>query len=265
MPEQQALSFWQHLDDLRSVLFRIVSVILVAAIAAFCLMPMLFDNVLMAACHPDFISYRAFDAAAAACGLPPMGSFCIDIISTELTSQLMVQLSASCWTAFLVSFPIIIYLLWGFVEPALYPDEKKGIRKAFIFGNLMFYVGVAAAYFLVFPLTVRFLAEFTLSDSIRPMVTLDSYVEYFFTMMLIMGAVFELPLLAWLLGNIGILSRGFFSTYRRHAIVAILIIAAFITPTGDPFSLFIVFTPIYLLWELSASLVPATSSNHENS
>ena len=147
-------------------------------------------------------------------------------------------------------------MLWGFVAPALSDHEKRGITRAFIFGNIMFYLGVAVGYFLVFPLALRFLADYRLSDAIRPIVSLDSYMDNFFTLLLMMGAVFELPLLAWLLGKMGILTRGFFGRYRRHAIVALLIVAALITPTGDPFTLFIVFIPIYALWEMSARLVP---------
>lgn len=121
----------------------------------------------------------------------------------------------------------------------------------------MFYAGVATGYYLVFPLALRFLATYSLSDTITPMISLDSYMSNFFTLILLMGAVFELPLLAWLLGKMGFLTRGFFKKYRRHAIVALLIVAGFITPTGDPFTLFAVFIPIYALWELSARLVPA--------
>ena len=121
----------------------------------------------------------------------------------------------------------------------------------------MFYLGVATGYFLVFPLAVKFLAGYRLSDVIEPMVTLTSYMDNFFTLLLMMGAVFELPLVAWLLGKMGLLTRGFFSRYRRHAIVVLLIVAAIITPNGDPFTLFLFFIPIYALWEGSARLVPA--------
>ena len=128
----------------------------------------------------------------------------------------------------------------------------------------MFYLGVTVGYFLVFPLAVRFLSTYQLSENIRPIVSLDSYMDNFFTLLLMMGAVFELPLLAWVLGKMGMLTRGFFSTYRRHAVVVLLIIAALITPTGDPFTLFIVFIPIYTLWEASARLVPLSSSDSDN-
>ena len=252
--QSDSASFWDHLDALRSVLIRIIAVVIVAAVAAFGAMPWIFDNIIMAPCSPSFPAYSLFES------VPGMGGdFHVNIMSLELASQLFTHLSASCWVALIVTFPIIIYLLWGFVAPALYPEEKRGIRGAFVFGNVMFYLGVVVSYFLVFPIILRFLATYQLSSAIEPVVSLDSYMSNFFTMMLLMGAVFELPLLAWLLGKMGLLTRGFFTKYRRHAIVVLLIVAALITPTGDPFTLFIVFLPIYALWEASALLVPKAS------
>lgn len=254
-------SFWDHLDVLRGVLVRILVVTGVVAVGAFVCMPWIFDHVIMAPCQPDFPIYALFNKIA---GLADP-DFHVDVVSIELASQLFVHFSAACWTALIIAFPIIIFLLWGFISPALYPSEKRGIRKAFLFGNFMFYLGVAMGYFLVFPLAVRFLATYQLSDAIRPIVSLNSYMDNFFTLLLMMGAVFELPLLAWLLGKMGLLTRDFFGHYRRYAIVVLLIVAAIITPTGDPFTLFLVFLPIYALWEASARLVPpAEVIDHEN-
>ena len=120
----------------------------------------------------------------------------------------------------------------------------------------MFFLGVATGYFLVFPLTLRFLADYQLSSLIPNQISLDSYMDNFMMLILVMGIVFELPLVAWLLGKAGIVSRGLFNRYRRHAVVALLVAAAVITPTGDPFTLMVVFLPLYLLWELSALTLP---------
>lgn len=252
-------TFWDHLDALRGVLIRVAVVVAVLAVAAFCTMPWIFDNVVMAPCRPDFPFYRLLDSIA---GLNLLGlglggeAFELHPVSLELTSQFFTHMTASCWAAVVVGFPIIIYLLWGFVSPALYEHEKRGIRKAFVAGNAMFYLGVLTGYMMVFPLALRFLATYRLSNQIDAVVSLDSYMDNFFTLILVMGAVFELPLLAWLLGKMGFLTRGFFNRYRRHAIVVLLIVAGLITPTGDPFTLFAVFIPIYALWEFSARLVP---------
>lgn len=265
--EQHNMTFWDHLDDLRGVLARIAVVIAVLGAASFAFMPWIFDHVIMAPCSGNFITYRLFDRLAAAAGVSDLATdnaFSVDIVSLELTSQLFIHLSASCWTAVMAGFPVIIYLLWGFIAPGLYESERRQARRAFLFGNLMFYLGVACGYFMVFPLAVRFLADYQLSDAIRPIVSLDSYMDNFFMLLIMMGAVFELPLIAWLLGRMGILTRSFFATYRRHAIVALLILAAVITPTGDPFTLILTFIPIYALWELSARLVPAAPTKSES-
>ena len=138
---------------------------------------------------------------------------------------------------------------------AVPPRAARAVR-AFFAGNLMFYIGAAVGYFVVFPLALRFLATYSLSSVIHPMITLESYMDNFFMLLLAMGAVFELPLVAWLLGKAGLLTRSFFSRWRRHAIVVLLIAAALITPTGDPFTLSVVFFPLYILWEFGALLVP---------
>lgn len=259
--ETPTMSFWDHLDALRGVIFRMVAVMAVIAVAAFIAMPWIFDHVIMAPCSGSFVTYGVVDRICAALGFDDVHAgegFSIDIVSLELTSQLFVHLSAAFWISFVLGFPVLVYLLWGFIAPGLYEHERRGAVRAFLFGNLMFYLGVAVGYFIVFPLAVRFLAEYQLSSAIRPIVSLDSYMDNFFLLLVMMGAVFELPLLAWILGRMGLLNREFFSKYRRHAIVALLIVAALITPTGDPFTLFVVFLPIYALWEMSARLVPKT-------
>lgn len=262
MADKSEMTFWDHLDDLRGTLLRIAAVYIVVCIAAFAAMPRIFDEVIMAPCSGSFPLYGLINSLAEKAGdifgdFSTAPDFKVNVVSLELTSQFFTHMSATCWLALVVCFPVIIYFLWSFVSPGLYEHEKRGIRKAFVFGNLMFYLGVATGYFLVFPLAVRFLAGYQLSEAIRPIVSLDSYMDNFFMLLVMMGTVFELPLLAWLLGRIGVLTRSFFRRYRRHAIVVLLIVAAVITPTGDPFTLFLVFTPIYALWEIGARLVPA--------
>lgn len=256
---EKEMTFWDHLDALRGVLMRIALVLAVLGVASFCAMPWIFDRIILAPCRPDFIFYRAMDSLAASVPWVGVGvpePFELTPVSLQLASQFFIHMSASCWAALVLGFPAIIYLLWSFVAPGLYEHEKRGMRKAFFFGNLMFFLGVLVGYCVVFPLALRFLATYQLSAQLETIVSLDSYMDNFFTLILLMGAVFELPLLAWVLGKMGFMTRGFFKKYRRHAIVALLIVAGLITPTGDPFTLFAVFIPIYALWEFSATLVP---------
>ena len=252
------MSFWGHLEVLRGVLWRVAIIVIIIAIILFLCMHWIFDSIILAPCHGDFPLYKFFDLILAHTvgGDSASSQFSVSLINIKLASQFYLHISTSCWLAITIAFPFIMHQIWQFISPALYEHEKRSTRAAFVFGNIMFYLGVAVGYFLVFPLMLRFLADYQLSPDIPNTISIDSYMDNFFIITLLMGIVFELPLLAWLLGKIGFLTRNFFSIYRRHAIVILLIIAAMITPTGDPFTLAAVFFPIYFLWELSSRLVP---------
>ena len=247
MERSTKTSFWDHAEVLRGVLLRILAALGVLLAVSFAVMPRLFDTVVLAPCHTDFPLYS----------LPGAGlSADVGLVNIRLASQFFIHMTASLYLALVLGLPVILLLLWGFVSPGLYPEERRGAAPALAGGCLMFYAGVAAGYFLVFPLTLRFLADYQLSAMVPNQVSLDSYIETFFMTLLCMGLAFELPVVAWLLGRLGVLRRGMFNEYRRHAIVAILVAAAVITPSGDPFTLMVVFAPLYLLWEISAWLVP---------
>lgn len=254
------MSFWDHIDALRAVLIRVVIVLVAATIGLFCVMPYLFDNVILAPCHGDFVLYRLFERMTSSVPWLPQfttGDFHVELINIKLASQFFIHMSSSFWLGLVLTFPIVLYLLWTFVAPALYPRERRGVKTAFLIGCLMFFLGVAVGYFVVFPVTLRFLADYHVSQLVPNQISLDSYMDTFLMLIFVMGVIFELPLVAWLLGSLGALHRGFFKTYRRHAVVVLLVLAAIITPTGDPFTLMVVFLPIYLLYEVSAYLVPA--------
>jgi sec-independent protein translocase protein TatC len=254
----EEMPFWGHVEALRNVLIKIAVVLVVFAIGFFCVMPYLFDNVILAPCRSDFVLYRLFEKMTRLFPILPQfisGDFTVKLINIQLASQFFIHMSSSFWLAVVFAFPILIYFIWGFVSPALYEREKHGVRRAFVLGNVMFFIGVAVGYFIVFPITLRFLAGYQVSTMIPNQVSLDSYMDTFMMLIFIMGIIFELPLLAWALGAIGILHREFFRKYRRYAIVILLVLAAVITPTGDPFTLSVVFLPIYALYELSAIFV----------
>ncbi|MFZ4455836.1 MAG: twin-arginine translocase subunit TatC [Bacteroidales bacterium] len=257
--EISEMTFWDHLDDLREVLFRIVLFLAVVSGVLFTYMKELFDNVILAPSRNDFFLYEWMNRMAVKYPLffPDfcIGDFQVKIININLSSQFFIHMSTSLWLAMVVSFPFIIYQIWLFIKPALYDNERKNAGSAFFFGNLLFFIGVVVGYLMVFPLTLRFLAGYHLSSYIENSVSLDSYMDSFLMLCFIMGLVFELPLLSWLLSKVGILHRGFFHKFRKHAIVVIMILAAVITPSSDPFTLMVVFIPIYMLWEISAMVV----------
>lgn len=258
MPGQTELTFWDHLEVLRWMILRCLIALAVFLVAGFIFVPWLFDHVVMAPCRNDFFLYRAIGELASYTSVVPefLGKpFHVDVINIRLSSQLFMHFTLAFWLAFLCSFPYMVYEVWKFVCPALYANEKKGVRSAFLFGTFMFFIGCAVGYFIVFPMTLRFLYTYELSSDISNQLSLDSYMSNFLMLIFMMGIAFELPLVSMLLSRIGILHRSFFSKYRRHAIVALLVVAAVITPSTDPFTLMAVFIPIYILWELSAFLV----------
>ncbi len=257
---QPTAGFWDHVDALRGVLLRCALTVALLAGALFAVMPWIFDNVILAPCRPDFPLYRWLGHISSWWGAGDMEELHVELINIRLASQFFIHMSTSLWLALALAFPIVIYQLWRFVAPGLYENEKRGARKAFLAGNAMFYLGVAAGYFLVFPLTLRFLAQYQLSAMIPNQVSLDSYMDNFLVLILVMGIIFELPLVCWMLGRMGLLHRSFFTAYRRHAIVGLMALAAVVTPTGDPFTLMVVFLPIYLLWESGALLIPKDST-----
>jgi sec-independent protein translocase protein TatC len=257
---QVQMSFWDHLEELRWMLFRIVIALILFAIAAFILMPRIFDDIILAPAKPDFFLYRSLCAWSQR--MPFLPDFCdrnfsIDLINIDLTAQFFRHLSTSFWLSLTLICPYLLFEIWRFVRPALYEHERKNVRWVFLFGTLMFFLGCLVGYSLIFPMTLRFLYTYSLSDVIANHLSLDSYMDNFLILILVMGIVFEMPLLSWLLSQVGILKKSFFRTYRRHAIVALLLAAAIITPTGDPFTLSLVFLPLYGLYELSIFFVKA--------
>lgn len=252
------LSFWDHLDELRSLLFRSLGVLVLLSVGFFILMPRLFDTVIMGPCFGDFITYRWFCTAASFINTP--SNFCdpafvINIINIELTTPFMVHIKTSFVMALLLAFPYLLHEIWRFIRPALYEAERRNLSGAFLLGGVLFYSGVAMSYFFIFPITLRFLAGYEVSQLISNQLSLQSYMSTFTGMNLVLGITFELPMLALILSKLGLVTRGFFRKWRRHAIVALVFVAAVITPTGDPFTLMLVSVPLYLLYELSALLV----------
>ena len=241
---EQVMTFWDHLDELRSVIIRILVITVMAAAVAFCLKEELFA-VVLAPRTSDFITYRLM-------GVEP---FNIHLMNTGLTEQFMVHLKTAMYAGVLVASPYIIWQLFRFISPALYDNERKYATLLCTSGYLMFMLGTVLNYFLIFPLTVKFLGTYQVSPDVANMLTLQSYMDTLIMMCLVMGIVFELPVVSWILGRMGLINRQMMRAMRRHAVVAILVVAAIITPTTDAFTLFIVALPIWLLYEVSILIV----------
>ena len=185
-------------------------------------------------------------------GVPP---FSIQLVNTGLTEQFMVHMRTSMYVGLLAASPYIIYQLFRFVSPGLYVNERRYALWLVGAAYLMFIVGTILNYLLIFPLTVRFLGTYQVDAEVANLLTLQSYIDTLIGMSFMMGVIFELPVVCWLMGRIGIINGTMMSAYRRHAIVAILILAAIVTPTTDVFTLFVVALPIWVLYELSIWIV----------
>lgn len=255
--DDSSLTFWEHLEVLRWSIFRIAIVVLVAMVAIFIAMPHIFSPFVLGPTTSEFFLYRWLGSLGSLPLMPDFsaGDFKVDIININVASQFLTHISTSFWFALIVAFPYLVFEVWRFIAPALYDNEKVSVRTAFLFGTIMFYLGCAVGYSFVFPFTFRFLAEYQISADIVNQINLNSYMSTFMGMVFIMGLVFELPLLAWLLSKFGLINRSFLRRYRRHAVAVLLVLAAAITPTGDPFTLSIVFLPLYALYELSIRVV----------
>lgn len=263
---EKELTFWEHLDELRRVLFKVLGVWMVLAVGYFLAMPYLFDQIILAPCHDDFIFYEWLKQIGTWLQLEGdffTQKFEVKLININLAAPFFIHLSTAFWLSVVTAMPYLFYEVWVFIQPALYPNERKGVRKALALGTVMFFMGVLLGYFMVYPLTLRFLSTYQLSDLIENQISLNSYIDNFMMLVLCMGVAFELPLVTWLLSLLGIVSRETLRTYRRHAIVVIVIAAAVITPTGDPFTLAVVAIPLYFLYEMSIWMIKK-KEDHES-
>ncbi len=241
------LTFWEHLDVLRGSLIRIVLVSVITALVAFFFKDELF-SIVLAPRNSNFFIYKLL-------GGDP---FDIKLVNIGLTEQFMIHMKTAFCFGILVASPYILYLLYKFVSPALYQNERRYALRIVGGGYVMFIVGVLVNYCVIFPLTVRFLGNYQVSESVGNMLSLQSYMDTLMTMTFVFGVVFEIPVISWLLAMFGLLKAQWMRQYRKNAFVVILIIAAVITPTSDAFTMSIVALPIWLLYEVSIIIVAHT-------
>ena len=240
MAQTGEMTFWDHLEELRGSLFRMLAVFAVAVVALFFFKEFLFDNINHAPSKSDFFLYQLLGA-----------DFSMTLVNIEVAAQFLIHMKITFICALIVTFPYLIYEIWRFIMPALYEKEKKAVKGAFLFASVLFYIGVTVGYMIVFPLMLNFFSGYQVSPDVPNTFSLTSYISMFTSMVLIFGIVFEFPTIALALSAMGILQKETLKSFRRHAICAVLILAAVITPSGDPFSLMVVSVPLYMLYEFS--------------
>ena len=250
------MTFWEHLDEFRSVLIHGIIAFIILSIVAFSFKHIQFDIIILGPKNSDLITYRVLCKIGKFFGV---NSLCLDtsslhIINISLAGQFMAHMTTSFIAGFIVASPYVIWEFWRFVKPGLTESERKNTRGAVLVISSLFISGVLFSYFLAVPLMVNFLGNYQVSESVANQIALDSYVSAVTTMTLLMGLIFEFPIVVVVLTKIGILSPSFMSKYRKHTIVLILLIAGLITPSPDAFTQLVVSVPLYALYEISVQL-----------
>jgi sec-independent protein translocase protein TatC len=265
------MSFFEHLEALRWHLIRSALAIVVFAIFAFTYYTEIFDGIVMAPTKKTFLTYRVMCSVGewlhGLISAVNPDHFCmkqdikVNLLNTEVAGQFTLQINSAIVIGITLGVPYILWELWKFVKPALHNKEKRSANGFVFFSSMLFALGVSFGYFVVTPLAVKFLVGYTVSESIVNMFSIDSYVSIVTMLTLASGLAFQLPIVVYILARIGILTPQFMRRTRRYAIVIILILAAFITPTPDALTMCIVALPLLLLYEVSIFVAAAVQRN----
>ncbi|MGG7036869.1 MAG: twin-arginine translocase subunit TatC, partial [Flavobacterium sp.] len=224
-----------------------------------------FDELIFGPTDPNFITYRFFCEASHYLGFAD--SICITelnfiIQNTEMEGQINIFVWVCITAGFILAFPYILWKLWKFISPALYEKEKKH-AKLFIFtASILFFLGVLFGYYVIVPMSVNFLATFTISSVVKNQFSIDSYVSMVKTAVIACGLFFELPIIIYFLTKLGLVTPTFLRTYRKYAIVIVLIVAAIITPP-DVVSQITVAIPMLLIYEASIFIAVFVEKNRK--
>ncbi|SHG92328.1 twin-arginine translocase subunit TatC [Pedobacter caeni] len=249
------MSFFDHIDVLRKHLLRALAVVLVLTAGAFYFTDFIFNTIIMGPKNPNFWTYRMM------CKLvekfPAIGpDFCITkidakIINTEMAGQFTLQLNSCVMVGIILGIPYLLFELWLFIKPALHENERKSASGFVAFASILFFLGILFGYYMICPLSINFLTNFTVSPEIQNTFTIDSYLSSVMTLTLGSGVIFQLPVIIYILSKLGVMTPAFMRASRRYSTILILIVAAVVTPTADPYTMMIVALPLFLLYELS--------------
>jgi sec-independent protein translocase protein TatC len=248
------MSFFDHLEVLRWHLVRSSIAIVVFTSLAWTYYDFIFDKIIMGPKNPHFWTYRMMCQLGEKYNLGP--DFCIkeipfNIMNTEMAGQFTLQINSSLMIGIVLGIPYLLYEIWRFIKPGLTDLEKKSASGFTFYATFLFVLGLLFGYFIMAPLSISFLANYTVSSIIQNQITIDSYLSTVATLSIGSGIIFELPILIFILSKMGIMTPTFMRASRRYSTVIILIIAAVVTPTPDLISMFTVSFPLFLLYEVS--------------
>ena len=246
------MSFFDHLEALRWHLIRASVAIVIFTGFVFAYYDWIFDHVIMGPSKPGFWTYTTMCNVGNAIGRNfCFSKFNIQLINTEMAGQFTLQINSSLLIGLTLGIPYLLWEIWRFVKPALHDKERKAATGFVFYATILFFLGVLFGYYVITPLSLHFLATYTVSSSIENLFSIDSYISSVATLTLATGLVFELPILIYILASLGIMTPAFMRSTRRYAIVIILIIAAIVTPTPDMLTMTVVSIPLFVLYEIS--------------
>ena len=246
------MSFLDHLEELRWLLVRGTIAIIIMAFVTYFVSDYLFDVIIFGPTRPTFFTYQYFCELSHQFGIE---NICITempfiIQNTEMEGQVNMFVWMCILAGFILSFPYILWLIWNFISPALYEKERKNVRVFLFFSSLLFFLGVIFGYYVIIPMSVNFVATFSVSKVVVNQFTLNSYIGMFKTSILASGLFFELPIIIYFLTKLGLVTPQFLRKYWKYAVIIMLIVAAIVTPP-DVVSQLIVATPMLLIYEAS--------------
>jgi len=249
---QGEMSFLEHLEELRWHLIRSFLAIFIGAVLAFIFKDIIFDKIMLAPRNPDFWTNRVLCDFGKKFGNLNLciNTVPVELISVKMAGQFTVHVTVSLIVGLIVAFPYVFYQFWSFVAPALHSKEKKYARGAVFTSSLLFLIGVIFGYYLIVPFTIAFLGTYSVSPDVSNKINLISYVGTITSVILASGIIFELPIVAFFLTKIGLITPQFMRKFRKHAIVVVFIVAAIITPP-DVVSQTLTAIPLLLLYEIS--------------
>jgi sec-independent protein translocase protein TatC len=252
VPTAKEMNFFDHIEELRWHLLRSFIFLLVATILIFIFSSSIFNDIIFGPLNVNFWSYRVLCQFFA--------DFCVNeipvkLLNTEIGGQFSLLIKTSFTLGLMSSVPYFLWEIWRFISPALHNSERTYARVLLGFGFLLFIIGAGFGYFIIFPITFLFLSNFEVSLRIENMYSISNYFDILSDTVLWTGLMFELPIIAYFLSKIGVLSTEFMTTYRKHLYVVILIVAAAITPSPDILSQIMVALPLFLLFEVSVIVV----------
>ena len=247
------MSFLDHLEELRWVLVRSSAAVVIMATITYFFSDYIFDTLIFGPTDPSFITYRFFCEASHHLGFAD--SICITelpfiIQNTEMEGQVNIFVWTCITAGFILAFPYILWQFWKFISPALYEKERKNAKVFITVASLLFFLGVLFGYFVIVPMSVNFLATFSISSVVKNQFNIDSYIGMVKTAVIASGLYFELPIILYFLTKLGLVTPAFLRKYRKYAIVIVLIIAAIVTPP-DVVSQITVAIPMLLIYEVS--------------